>query len=249
MRPSTDRGKTRQLAAQIAKLFLDRRRSGNERFGDINSKSIDDFYYENIDFEVADPDAQRLVEILDKLTDIMRRSHHPKMRAHDAIHLILFVDALWDDYTRSWEGALIDALEKFSKKLLASKLTSSEGEADEYWLRYGQWTRVNSDRGDTIRRRHEFYIQKMSEFLGPLTLKDSRRAFGGLERELIYLRDKKLCQVCGVSVPWSEAEIHHVLEHASGGKTELENGVLVHQHCHPKGKAAKEFTAKFSESR
>ena len=33
----------------------------------------------------------------------------------------------------------------------------------------------------------------------------------------------------------SDAEIHHVHKHSEGGKTTLENGVLVHKGCHPKG--------------
>ena len=38
MKPGQDRGKTRQLAAQIAILFLERRRKGPEHFTDINTK-------------------------------------------------------------------------------------------------------------------------------------------------------------------------------------------------------------------
>ena len=66
-------------------------------------------------------------------------------------------------------------------------------------------------------------------------LKDQTRAFGAVEREIIYYRDKKTCAVCGTEVPWSDLEIHHVEEHAKGGLTALENGVVVHRDHHPKG--------------
>ena len=65
--------------------------------------------------------------------------------------------------------------------------------------------------------------------------------FGSLERELIYYRDRKRCAVCRAEVVWVEADIHHVEEHVKGGPTALENGALVHRHCHPKGSAAAEF--------
>ena len=83
----------------------------------------------------------------------------------------------------------------------------------------------------------------MVEFLGNLTSKDPNRAFNQLEREVIYWRDQGKCRADGCSAPvmWADAEIHHVLEHQHGGKTVLENGVLVHKHCHPKGAAALEF--------
>jgi hypothetical protein len=62
---------------------------------------------------------------------------------------------------------------------------------------------------------------------------------------LIYYRQRKQCAVCSAEVVWEEAEIHHVTEHNAGGKTALENGALVHHDCHPKGRAAAEFAAKW----
>ena len=102
-------------------------------------------------------------------------------------------------------------------------------------------TPVNSDRGDRIRHRHEFYTEKMHASLHPLHMKDPNRAFGPLEREIIYFRDQKKCAVCTATVVWSEVEIHHIQEHAHGGKTDLANAALVHKHCHPKGGAAQAF--------
>jgi 5-methylcytosine-specific restriction endonuclease McrA len=87
----------------------------------------------------------------------------------------------------------------------------------------------------------------MHDCLKP-TMKDPSRIFGALERELIYYRDAKECQVCGADVVWSDHEIHHVEEHAKGGPTRLDNGALVHKHCHPKGnKATAEFADKWKE--
>jgi hypothetical protein len=87
----------------------------------------------------------------------------------------------------------------------------------------------------------------MLEFLGPLQLKDPKRLFGELEREVIYFRDQKLCRKCKAVVPWDEVEIHHIREHRDGGQTVLANGTVVHRHCHPKGSAAKQFAAELGE--
>ena len=77
-----------------------------------------------------------------------------------------------------------------------------------------------------------------------------QRMFGALEREIIYYQDGKRCGECDADVIWSEAEIHHVDQHSQGGKTALENGALVHRHCHPKGAVATEqFTAKWRQRR
>jgi len=241
MRPGADRGKTRQLAAQISMLFLLRRANAPDYFTDINLGAIDEFYYTHIDFDSSTSECQRLVTILDKLYYLLGTGKRPKLRGH--VHLVLLVDTLWDEYTRSWEATLPPALDQFSAALAEAKDTKDSLRPSEFWLRYGQWTRVNSDRGDRIRHRHEFYAERMVGYLQPLQPKDPKRAFGPLEREVIYFREKKKCAVCSAEVVWSEAEIHHVQEHSLGGRTEIENGVLVHRHCHPKGKAAEVFAS------
>lgn len=159
------------------------------------------------------------------------------------MHLVMLVDSLWDEYTRSWEAKLAEAFDHFREALAKATSTRFSANPSDYWLRYGQLTRTNSDRGDTIRRRHEFFAIHMRELIQP-KLKDPKRLFGPLEREIIYYRDRKHCGECDAEVVWDEAEIHHVEGHVAGGGTTLANGALVHRHCHPKGEAA---TAAFAK--
>ena len=133
------------------------------------------------------------------------------------------------------------ALDQFSSSLAKAKASKDSAQPDEFWLRYGQWIGHSANKGDRIRHRHQFYVEKMSQFLQPLQLKDPKRMFGPLEKEVIYFRDQKKCTVCKAPVIWSEAEVHHVQPHSNGGKTTTDNGVLVHRHCHPKGTAAVVF--------
>jgi hypothetical protein len=155
------------------------------------------------------------------------------------------MNGLIDDYTRSWTGPFAAAFDKFREGLALGKKTRHDANPTEYWVRYGQLTRTNTDRADTILRRHHFFMEKMYELLKP-QLKDAARVFGALERELIYYRDKKKCQLpsCGADVAWADHEIHHVQQHSTGGPTTMANGALMHRHCHPKGDKA---TAEFAE--
>lgn len=239
-----DRGKFRQLAAQIAMLHLTRRRSKGELLGDINAEAIDDFYYENLGFDAESADAKRLLEILNKLTSLLGDGKRRKIIGHEAIHLVLLVDSLWDDYTRSWESTLAQAFDGFRESVAKATTTKDSANPADHWLRYGIYTRVNSDRGDNIRRRHEFFSAHVWDVLNP-QLRDPTRGFGLLEREIIYYRDRKRCAVCDAEVVWDEGEVHHVEGHAVGGRTTLANGCLVHKHCHPKGRAATEFAPKW----
>ena len=233
MKPGQDRGKTRQLAAQITILFLERRTAGN--FTDINANAIDDYYYTNLDFDSDSPHCKRLMDILDKLDELLGPAKMPPLRGHDAMHLVLFLDQIWDDYTRSWESKLQEAQRSFSAAVATAAKSSKDGNPDEHWLSYGVWTRTNSDRGENIHLRHRYYCQRIIELLGNLTPLDPKRSFNALEREVIYWRDSTKCQKpgCGAAVPWNEAEIHHIKPHSEGGRTEMGNGALVHKHCHP----------------
>lgn len=239
-RHTKDRGKVRQLAAQIAVLYFSRRETQGSGFRDINAAALDDFYYEHLAFDAEAYETKRLLGILDKITALLRDRKRPKILGHEAIHLVLFVDTLFDDYTRSWEGKLSTAFDSFRETFAQAKTTRDSANPSEYWLRYGVLTRVNSDRGESIQKRHEFFATKMRELIQP-DLKDPQRLFGQLEKELIYYRDRKRCAVCSSDVVWNEGEYHHVDQHSYGGKTVLDNGCLVHKHCHPKGAAADRF--------
>ena len=244
MKPRTDRGKTRQLAAQLAMLVFERSSSG--RFADIDASSLNEYYYENLGFDGGSDEAIRFSKILDKAEEIFRSWKGPKLRGHDAIHLILFIDTLWDDYAPNWQDHIADALSKFLENLAADK-SKRDDDPGPYWIRYGQLTRASSDAGKTIARRHHFYSEQMRSFLPPLTLKDPRRLYGELDRTLIFFRQQGHCAGCSGAMSWDDCEIHHVAEHSKGGQTTLDNGAAVHKACHPKGaEATKQFAEKFS---
>jgi hypothetical protein len=155
----------------------------------------------------------------------------------------LLVDSLQGDYTKSWMTGFALAFDSFRENLAKGSKTKYDQQPDEFWSRYGLLTRSATDRPDTIERRHQFFLEKMYAMIDP-KLKDVTRTFGEVEKELIYYRDKKKCQLptCGADVVWADAEYHHVLMHSKGGLSTLENGALFHKDCHPKSeKAVKEF--------
>lgn len=245
MKPGGNRGETRTVAAQISMVYLSHLKHGADDFESISSPAIDEFYYRNIAFDFNAADVERLWRIFDKLDALLGDGKRPRMQLHHAIHVVMLVNALWEDFAPSWEDDLPEAVDWFTASLAyATKQAKESPEPNEFWSRYGQWARTNANSGDTIRRRHEFYMHQMLGRLNPRK-KDPKRAFGNNEREIIYFRDQKRCQVCSGQVNWNDAEIHHVQEHHTGGPTELENGALVHSQCHPKGSKAQEFAQKW----
>jgi hypothetical protein len=227
---------------------LHRREHGADAFCDINRESIDTFYYKNLNFDLQSPQAKRFEEILALITDLLKDGKRKKLQSHEAIHLVLLVDALLDGYTRSWTESFTAAFDGFREKL-AIDTKHRQTQPGDYWIKYGQHARTNSDRGPSIASRHQFFVTQMHQLMRP-KLKDQHRAFGELDREMIYYRDQKRCRVCDAEVTWSDAEVHHVEEHSRGGATDLANGALVHRKCHPKGEAqTAEFARKWKETK
>ena len=237
-----NKGTKRQLAAQIAMLYLNKMDTNNptKDFCDIKSQSIDSFYHRNIDFDLEGESAKKIVKILSKFENIYKA--RPNLAGHEAIHSVLLIDSLLENYTSKWEEAFPRALAEFRNRCKdADKAAkkNKESKYSDYWKLYSRWTRTSSSEKSTIQGRHEFFVNEMLALLEPaLTKLDNKRMFSDLEREVIYYRDNNRCQACRMkdtqhTVFWNDAEIHHVLPYSKGGPTELKNGALVHKDCHP----------------
>lgn len=225
--PSGGESNKRKLAAQLAMLYFNRKRSDIRSFCDIKSVNIDDFYHQNIDFDPFSKETKRFEKILSKLENIFQDSRVLKGKGHYTISLILLIDSLLDNHVHGWEEKLHEALVTFHKKCLAAKKAVKENnptkEHEEYYNSYVRWATTQSDIADTIRKRYSFFSEKILPLIDPKQ-KDPKRNFAGLEKEIIYYRDRQKCQVCmmeGMSsiisgVHWDQAEIHHVKPHNEG---------------------------------
>ncbi len=243
--PDDARGAYRQLCAGWLMLFMERWSKGPEAFLDVNNKRLDEFYYEHIDFDRASNEAKQFEKVLQKGYELLFKPKAKKVKAFEALHILLLIDLFLDDYAPDWESRLEDAFETFRAKLSEATKKAWDGEeAGPYWNRFGLFTRSSSDRKESISSRHQFFLAEMYNFLRPQSL-DKSRLFGRVDKEYIYYRDK-VCQApdCGKKVEWSDAEFHHVEGYAGGGKTVASNGALVHRGCHPKSKAELEAFVK-----
>jgi hypothetical protein len=90
----------------------------------------------------------------------------------------------------------------------------------------------------------QVFFEYVAEKGHKMLVKDDRRAFNEAERIRIYRRDEGLCQMClneGKSeqearVSWNEYEADHVVPHAKGGRTDVDNAqVLCRYHNKQKG--------------
>lgn len=239
---SSDRGDIRTLCAQLGMLFFEEATKGH--WLSTGTKRIDEYYYQNLGFDVYSDKVMRFGKVLQLAVDLFFGYKGPKLKVHEAIHIILLLDSLIDEYTSAWEKDFIAAFDDFRHNSALAK----KAKDGEYWFKYGALTMTQAAGATTIQARHDFFSRKMLEALNPLK-KDSTRLYGQVEREILYYKYQKQCVVCNNEIHWEELEIHHLNEHQHGGQTGLENGVPVHKKCHPKGQAALDFYKKWMEAK
>ena len=233
----SNESKRRQLAAQIFMLYWNIQKEN--KFCDLKSANIDEFYHSHVDFDNDSKEARAFLSTCNKLHGLFEGK--PKLVGHYLIHLFLFVNQLMEEYVSGWESQLATKWHEFdSRRQQAAKDIKEDrvGEFNRYYYRYGQRTQTQSDNATTIRLRHVFFVEEMLELLNPKKL-DEKRVLSNFERQTVFFRDEGICQWSRMKghprrVLWNEAEIHHVIPHSKGGKTDIRNSALVHPDCHPK---------------
>ncbi len=235
----------RQLVAQIFMLYWTVQKEN--KFCDIKSSNIDEFYHSQVDFDDRTSEAENFLSVCQKLYEAFHGK--PKLVGHYLIHLFLLVNHLSKEYTRDWEHHLAGKWHEFeSRRQQAAENVKNNRESglNRYYYRYGHLTQTQADIASSIRQRHAFFVEEMLELLSPRKL-DTKRSFTDIERQTVFFRDMEICQWCRMKgssrrVSWDECDIHHVVPYAQGGLTEIYNAVLVHRECHPKSPAdTKEF--------
>lgn len=240
MKPKTDRGRTRQFVAQLLTIAIGY--SQRSAIEDVNKRKIDDMYYDYLELNEAS-DAVNGLEV--HLNDIAHRLSPWPRKLRIPNHLMMHLVLLWMQtdgrVTGGWKGKILEATLAFMKDLAESTLAFRQTrEPDEVYSRYYTLTRNNADRGDTIGLRHAFFmdwIQQKAQFVS----KDEKRGFDWIERQYVYLKADGRCAYSSEDfcrddsrMPFDVANIHHVLAHSKGGRTELSNAVLTHRACNTK---------------
>jgi hypothetical protein len=114
----------------------------------------------------------------------------------------------------------------------ASKLDNSNGDLLNFCNRRQQGENDVEIRDIILRQMFFQYVADNNE---NMIEKDTQRNFSELQRIIIYRRDKGLCQQClkegrsenEAKVSWSNYQADHIFPHSKGGKTTIDNGMLL----------------------
>ena len=247
---------TRKFFAGLAMTIMLRQRAEVD-FVDLKGATINDFYLENLVLEEGEPGALRVVRVLDLVAQLPQfeslREGRP-MSFQWAFHLALLVDSLNEGkYAAVWREDVVGAFLAFKQEVATAQLHYREThESRPHHERFGRLlSGSGSDTADVIRVRHSFLLGEVYSKIR-LTPLDPHRLFDPLEKEVIWNRDRGVCQNPRCQRPerrvaFREGTVHHVIEHTVGGNTILQNGVLICPECHADRSAMQRLASHFQE--
>lgn len=231
----------RKFFAGLAMTIMVRERAEVD-FVDLKGATINEFYIENLVLKDGDDGATRVLQVLDRVAKLpgfdSLREGKPLPFVW-AFHLALLVDSLEEGrYASVWRDDVVGAFIKFKQDVAAAQLHYRQThESLPHYERFGRLLAGSgSDTAEVIRIRHSFLLGQVYSKINLIQL-DPNRLFDPLEKEVIWNRDRGLCQNPRCErpdrrVPFREATIHHIIEHTVGGTTTLQNGVLICPECH-----------------
>ena len=239
LNPMSDKGATREFVARLVVLLFNYRRDG--RFTEIKQSTIDDFYYEHLNWDRNSQDASSFTQSVDDIYRYLRGWKGPKLLKHEVIHTLFLWNELDGDYKVDWKARFAECLEQFKMQNLDANKTRSDDQPAPMWTRYGSLTRAQANRARTIQLRHQFFREWMIRELNPQPL-DGSRAFPHDLKQQAWFEVRGICAysnqpgLCRDTdrIDFHEAEFHHIVPYSDGGSSTIDNIAVTHKGCNQK---------------
>ena len=220
------------IAAQIT-LFCIKKKICN-----IKDKDLNTMYEDNRDFNESSVEAKTVFKILDYM-NTMFPSKCPELKRYNVISLFALIMDMMPNYDiRDREKDIADWFIAFETDRILEEEKSPE-EQDPILVLYHEKVSHSTDTVDSLKFRHDLLKESQLTKVHNLPLKDSKRNFDESQRQVIYRKDKGVCQICGKECDWNDWEADHIVPWSKGGKTEIENGQVLCPTCNAK-KGAKD---------
>lgn len=243
LKPMSDQGSTREFVARLMILLLNYRR--HCRFVEVKQSTIDDFYYEHLNWNSKSAEALSLTNAVDDIYEHLKGWEGPKLLKHEVIHTLFLWVELGEHYKSDWKSRYLQSLAEFKRQLLEANKTRNHAQPHPMWTRYGLLTRAQANKAQTIQGRHEFFREWMMRELKPQPLADSR-VFPPDVKQQAWLEAEGVCAYSNQSawcqntdrIDFHEAEFHHILPYRDGGASTIKNVAVTHKACNQRIGAA-----------
>lgn len=212
------------VAAQLCLLTI------NGDLCDIKDRNLNEMYLNNQNFDKNGIVAKKINRVLNYLY-IMFPDRTPELKRFNTVSLYALIMDLIDNYAiKDREAEIAKWFTDFeSMRMLEAE--KSEDEQDARLAIYQSKTKDSTDGMDSLRYRHEYLKESLFSTILDLAAKDTKRNFDEAQRQVIFRRDKGICQNCGRKCEWNAWEADHIIPWNRGGQTTVSNGQVLCPTC------------------
>ncbi len=218
---------TRYRYLHVASQLLLLEKNG---ISDISSNALFKFFEQNRNLNAKTTSYQNVVRTLNYITRAFNEKMRELRKPSWIITLYLLTSYLLKNYVmKDKEDELKNFFIEFYQDVLRS-LESKDSELINFNLAISRGTTSK----ENIGFRHHIILQRFLIYAKDLTPLDPKREYTEDERIAIYRMYNGICQSCGKPISPENFHVHHKIPWSRGGKTTLENALLLCEECHRK---------------
>ncbi len=215
------------VAAQMCLLAI------NGGLCNVKDKDLNNMYYNNKDFNDQSSVAKKVTSTLNYL-NMMYDGQSPVLKRYNVISLYALILDLSNNYViKGREKEIGEWFTNFEHQRLLDK-EKDETEQNPRLVAYHERISHSTDGLDSLTYRHNLLKEYLFVSVEHLPMKDQQRSFDEVQKQVIYLRDKGICQICKKHCEWNAWEADHITPWSKGGQTEIENGQVLCPECNKK---------------
>lgn len=197
---------------------------------DISPKNLYKFFDDEKDLDENSATCKKIIKTLNYLTRAFDTLTMELRKPSWIITTYLLTSHLLDGYVMDGkENKLKNFVIDFYRRVANSSKTGDE-ELIEFNLAISRGTTSEKN----IRYRHKVIFRHFLLYAPDLIPRDPKRDFTEEERIVVFRRAGGRCQKCGKKLDMKNFHVHHKIPHSKGGKTVLNNAILLCESCHKK---------------
>lgn len=215
------------IAAQFCLLTI------NGGICNIKERDLNKMYQDYKDFSNTSDVAKKIKSTLNYLDKIFENKS-PELKRYNVISMFILMQEMRDNYNLiDREKEIYEWFIDFENRRMLDKGKDPD-EQNPKMVAYHEKTSHSTDGADSLQYRHNVLKEDMMNNLEHLSMKDPKRSFDEIQKQIIYRRDKGICQNCGTYCEWNAWEADHITPWSKGGQTEIENGQVLCPSCNSK---------------
>ena len=201
-------------------------------FVSISTSAIEKTYLNNKDIHEKNKHVRAVTKTLNYISNAYKKISSPNFKKFQILTYTELLYRMNENFAILKRGAEIaDTLQEFEIARLKNN-ELPEKDQDQTLNNFNDAARGDSPAVQEF--RYTTLLKYILNKIRDIETKDSKRSFTEGQRMVIYDIYDGACNICNKELSYDEFEADHIISHAKGGKTEIDNGQLLCIPCNRK---------------